>query len=135
MKTNTGCTIYNKYVAAGAEAYQRTVLVAVEWENRKAANVVRSGLLEADAVAVYVPFNLGTNYLKPVAWQALISKTGKWTLQVGDYIVKGLVLSDISSVFTISDLKQAYNDVVRITSVDTFDLGSSRMNHWQIGAK
>ncbi len=49
-------TVYHRAVVAGAESYTREQVVAVFWENRKAANVIKSGLLEADSVSVYVPF-------------------------------------------------------------------------------
>jgi hypothetical protein len=137
VKTNSSVTVYNKYIDAStrSEKYQRTQIAGVEWENRKAANVIQSGLLESDSAAVYIPFKRGSNYLNPSLWLALIGKTGKWTLKSGDVIVKGLVTDEISSNFTISDLKAKYSDVLVITSVDTMDQGSAALHHWQIGAK
>lgn len=141
MRTNTGCTIFNKYVVSGAEHYQRTVLVAVAWENRKASNVLRSGLLAADSAVVYIPFSLGANHLDPHAWAALTTKTGKWTLAVGDVIVKGLVTDEIHDAvvgppaipaFTMTNLKALYDDVVTIKSVDVFDMGSASLQHWKV---
>jgi hypothetical protein len=117
---------------SGAEKYQRTQLSDVAWENRKQANVIASGLLAADSATVYIPFVLGTDYLKPIAWQA--AKTGKWTLQIGDVIVKGTVTDEITGGFTMTNLKAKYDDVVVIKSVDTMDAGSLSMQHWQVGA-
>jgi hypothetical protein len=134
MRTNSAATVYNKYIQSGAEKYHRATISNVAWENRKAANVIRSGLLEADSVNVYIPFAMGADYLKPKAWQALISKTGKWTLQVGDVMVKGIVSDEIGVSFTISDLKAKYDDVVVIHSVDTMDNCSANLQHWQVGA-
>ena len=134
MRTNCSATIYNKYVVAGAEKYQRAVLVAVAWENRKGSNIIRSGLLAADSVVVYVPFSIGTNYVAPRAWQALETKTGYWTLQIDDVMVKGTVTDEISAEFTMTALKAKYDDVVRIKSVDTMDMGSVTMRHFQVGA-
>lgn len=134
MRTNTGCTIYNLYIVSGAECYQRTQLSAVAWQNRKAANVIASGLLAADSATVYIPLALGVSYLKPLTWQALSVKTGYWTLAVGDVIVKGLVTDEITGGFTMTDLKAKYDDVVTIHSVDTMDAGSLSMQHWQVGA-
>jgi hypothetical protein len=134
VNTNTAATLYNAYNVAGTTHYQRTPLVACKWENRKSANVLKSGLLEADSVAVYIPLSIAGNYLKPKAWQALTTKTGKWTLKVGDFLVKGLVLDEISASFTLTALKAKYDDVVKITSVDTMDVGSRSMRHFQCGA-
>ena len=136
MITNADLTIFNKHYdpTSKSEKYQRTQIVGVVWENRKAANVIKSGLISADQVAIYIPFARGANYLQPIAWQALSNKTGKWTLQIGDFVVKGLVNDSITSSFTISDLKAKYNDVLSIKSVDTMDRGSAHMRHWQLGA-
>jgi hypothetical protein len=144
MRTNTGLTIYNKYVVAGAERYQRTAIIAVAWENRKAANVIASGgQISVDSARIFIPFVVGANYLKPISWQALFTKTGKWTLQVGDIVVKGVVTDELhdavvsppAAAFTVTDLKAKYDDVRVISSVDTMDLGSASMQHWQVGAK
>lgn len=137
MKTNCQATLYNKYIvsATRAEAYQRTALGAVYWENRRAVNRIASGGdIKADKVLVMIPFSLGANYLEPVAWQKLTSKAGKWTLQPGDFIVKGAVTDTISSSFTISDLKKKYNDVMSISSVDPMDMGGVRVQHWEVSA-
>jgi hypothetical protein len=133
MITPHDMTVYNAYVSAGSTLYQRTQVTGVKWENRKASNVIKSGLLAADSVVVYVPFERGTNYLKPKAWTVLTSKTGKWTLKEGDYLVRGLVTDEISGGFTITALKAKYDDVVSIKSVDTMDAGSTIMHHWQVG--
>jgi len=137
MKTNCQATLYNKYIvtATRAEAYQRTALGAVYWENRRAVNKIASGGdIKSDKVLVMIPFALGANYLEPVAWQKLLSKVGKWTLQAGDILVRGAVNDTIGSTFTISDLKKKYDDVLSITSVDAMDAGSERVWHWEVSA-
>ena len=136
MRTNSDLTLFNRYLVAGAETYQRTVIADVAWENRKAANVLASGgNLAADSVAVYIPLARGDDYLAPKAWQALVSKTGQWTLQVGDVSVRGTVTDTIGPSFTLTALKAKYDDVLVITSVDTMDSGSPALQHWQLGAK
>ena len=45
------------------------------------------------------------------------------------------VADELSASFTPSDLLAKYDDVLRITSVDTFDMGSLSMRHWKVGAK
>ena len=117
MRTNADLTIYHKSVVAGAESWTRQAVTAVMWENRKAANVLRSGLLEADSVTVYVPFARGDIAVK-----------------AGDVLVKGIVTDTIGPGFTITALKAKYADVVTVRSVDTMDYGSVAMQHWQIGA-
>lgn len=128
MRTNTDCTVYNKYLVGRVETWQRVQVQSVQWEQRHA----RQGNQDNDFTSVYVPFERGDNYLKPRVWQALSSKTGKWTLQIGDVIVKGLVSDNLSGMFTLSDLKRTYDDVLVIASVDTRDYGSTSMQHWEI---
>ena len=137
MKTNAQATIYNKAIdpATRSEVYFRTVLSEVYWENRRAVNKLSSGGdLAADKVLVLIPMALGENHLAPLAWQALEDKSGKWTLQTGDLIVRGVVLEEITGEFTVSDLKRKYDDVLAIKSVDRMDTGSARVRHWQVGA-
>ena len=119
MRTNCDLTIYCKSVdpATRTEVWTAYQVEQVLWEEHKAANVLRSGLLEADSVAVYIPFARELPDLKP-----------------GDVLVKGLVMDAIGSGFTISDLKRKYPHVVTVRSVDTFDYGSQHLWHTQIGA-
>ena len=115
MRTNTAVTLYRKSVVNRAESWSRTVIDAVFWDAKKAANVHRSGLLAADSVALYIPFNeLG---IAP---------------SVGDIIVRGEVTTDISSTFTAKTLKEDYDAFV-VKSVDRKDYGSASMHHWQVG--
>ena len=149
MINNTTMTIFNK--VSGTETYQRTVIPGdVQWENRKAANGMRTGALASNTARVFIPMSFGSDYLKPRAWQALVTSTGKWTLQEGDVIVKGTVADEIHAAvpgsagpplvpavpaFTLSNLKAKYDDVLVVTSCDTFDMGSLALRHWEIGAK
>jgi hypothetical protein len=134
-------TLYNK--VSGTETYQRTVISEVEWENRKAVNGTKQGKLADNTARVFVWFAKSeyANYLKPKIWQALTTKTGKWTLSECDVIVKGTVTDEIhpatpsAAAFTLTNLKAKYDDVLVITSVDTNDLGSFVMRHFEVGAK
>jgi hypothetical protein len=137
MRNNADLTIYNKYIdpATRTEAWQRTQIRGVLWENRKASNVLASGgNMAANQANIYVPFMRGAEYLPYTEWLQLSSKTGYWTFQDGDFVVRGLVNDAISGSFTISDLKAKYRDVLSIRSVETMDMGSYGMCHWQIGA-
>ena len=136
MVTNASITIYNRYLVSGVETYQRTQVLDVYWSNGKARNTLASGgNIASDQASIYIPYARGAMYADPKVWLALIVKTGKWTLQTGDYVVKGLVTDEISSGFTISALKAKYDYVLQISSVDPMLAGSQSIRHWQIGAK
>lgn len=147
MITNTPMTLYN---IISDTTYQRTVLSAVKWEGRKASNGMRTGLLASNVARVFISMIGADNYLKPLAWKALVSKAGFWTLNEGDMIVKGIVTDEIHPLipaivgppavsavpaFTVANLKAKYDDVLQITSVDTFDAGSLALRHFEVGAK
>lgn len=154
---NCSLTVYNAYTDAATRStvYRRTQIKNAQstncanWNDTKGANASRIGLQAADQTLITLPMEVGTNYLTPRAWQALVSKTGKWTLQVGDYIVKGLISDEIHDLipavtgpppvpavpaFTVTMLKAKYDNVLQITSVDTLDRGRPAVRHWKVGA-
>ena len=134
MRTNADITIYNKYTASHTDAWRRSVVYGVFWENTKASNVrATGGEMYANQATVYLPFSNGSKYLAPTAWTS--AKTGKFTLKPGDVIVKGVVTDEISGSFTMTDLRAKYDNVLTISSVDTKDFGTYAMQHWQIGAR
>jgi len=147
MITNTPMTIYNKI--AGTETYQRTVIPGnVQWDGRKGANGLRTGTLASNSARVIIPMSLAKNYMRPKAWQALTTKTGKWTIQEKDIIVMGTVTDEIRAAvpysagppvveavaaFTVSSLKNKYDYVLEVTSVDPYYGGA--LSHFEVGAK
>jgi hypothetical protein len=129
-------TIYNAYKSAGSLVYQRTQIIADMWSNRKAVNIIQSGgNIEADAATVIISSQRvdNENYVNATAWVALASKTGKWTLQNGDFVVRGHVTDEITGAFTATSLKAKYEEVLKITSVDIRNLGD--VKHWKVGLK
>jgi hypothetical protein len=136
-RTNANVTVYNKYkdAALHTEKYQRAQLQGVYWEDRQKIRQTKGGMIDANTATIIIPFvAAGTAYLAPVTWQALVTKTGKMTLQEGDIIVRGLVTDEIGSSFTPSALKAKYDEVLTITSVEKFDTGAARLYYWAIGA-
>ncbi len=119
MITKDDCTLFSRWIdpVTRVEKFTRIQIRGVMWADRKAANVIKSGLLEADSVAIYIPFARGPLTIKP-----------------GDVLVKGLVIDEITSIFTMTDLREKYAKVVTIRSVDENDDGSPNMRHWRIGA-
>jgi hypothetical protein len=112
MITPHNMTIYKKSIVGGLESWASTQVTGVLWEQRKAANVLRSGLLAADSAAIYIPLARGDIGAK-----------------VGDVAVKGLVTDAITPSFTMSALKAKYPNNITIKSVDTLDFGSAFMQH------
>lgn len=135
VRTNADITIYNHYVTSGAEAYAMSQIAGVAWENRKASNTLAvGGRIKADQATIYIPMARDANYKDPQDWQDLADKTGYWTIQPGDLIVRGIIPDEISASLTPSDLKRTYNDVLVISSVDKMDNGSRALQHWKVSA-
>lgn len=134
---NSDITIYNKYIDAAtrSEKYQRAEVYDVVWQATKAVSGSKSGLLASNIATIFIPFSSGDGFLNPREWQSQSNKSGLWTLQEGDVIVRGIVTDEITTGFTMTNLRVKYYDVVAITSVDAMDQGSAYMRHWQVGAK
>jgi hypothetical protein len=118
MNPNADITAYLKDVnpVTRDEVYVRVQVRCVTWEERKAANVIKSGLMEADRVTVYIPLDRAIN------------------LKAGDVLVRGLVTDEISAGFTPTALLKKYPDHATVRSVDKMDRGSLALRHWEIGA-
>lgn len=133
MIPNGHITIYNRYFESRLEKYQRTVIRDVVWQATKAVSGRSTGVLASNVATVFIPMARGADYLKPKAWQ--LARSGKWTLQEGDVIVRGEATDEITTEYTITSLRAEYEDVVTITSVDAMDQGSANVQHWQVGCK
>jgi hypothetical protein len=110
-------------------------LSGVFWNAIKGAVVRRTGVNSADSLQLIIPIGVQASraaYKPPKEWAALTDKTGAWTLQPGDVVVKG-ALDDVEIVRSTKEL-QAYDDVLTITSVDTKDVGGA-MAHWEVSGK
>lgn len=131
---NSHITVYNKYIdtTTRAEKYQRTVINNVVWQSQKAITRAQEQVA-ANSALVMIPFALGADYLKPKAWQA--ARSGKWTLQEGDVIVRGVVAQEITTEYTLTALRAVYDDVVMIVSVDAMDQGTPNVQHWEVGCR
>jgi len=117
MRTNTDLTWYSRSIVSRNEVWTREVIHDVFWEEKKAANVIKSGLLEADSVSIYIPLSSGSH-----------------DIAIGDMLVKGIVTDEVTGGFTMADLNAAYDSVVEVHSVDVKDFGSIALRHTQLGA-
>jgi hypothetical protein len=130
---NCDITIFNKYISARVEVWRRSIIRNVGWQATKAVSGTKAGYLASNVATVFIPFAGNTDkYAPPKYWQYDLDG---WTLQEGDVIVRGEVPEDITSTFSITDLRAKYDDVVTITSVDSMDFGSLNVRHWEVGCK
>ncbi len=143
--------------------YIRTYLVGVNLDLTKAINVIKSGLENANTGTLVVPDSVESEekqFLRPKEYKRAkvfnpltVSDVNKsevntmnkikvlslenseevWTLQPGDIIVSGLIDYVIKNENTIKKLRDEYDDVYEIVSVDTKLKGG--LPHWEVGLK
>ena len=128
-------------------SYNITVLDGVFLDRSEAKNIEKSGLKDADSATLFIPFSVtatdGTTgaaktYIGPKAYRALTDPSGYWTLEDGGvnsgadcFFIKGEVVSTAG----YRQIRETYDDVYNVTTVDTRDFGSEDMQHWQVGAR
>lgn len=120
-----------------------TILRGVMLQASKGVNVRESGLEGADAVNLYIPFNVEAvdgmtgkpkTYAGPQAFFNAADKSGLWTLSVSGnggttFFVKGEFVTDNETVAL------AHDDCYNLTKVDMKDFGSPDMQHFECGGK
>lgn len=127
-------TVYNRVYdkEQGRDVYFKTVFYKVHFEERKGANIIKSGLEQSDSIlAVVLCSSTDKVYLSSKEFEKVTGKKDVFTFQSGDIIVKGDIDDEISS---LKEFGQKY-EYYTITSVDFYGFGTMKMRHWEIGAK
>lgn len=139
-------TIFNTWEDNDLEQhYNLTILRGVLLDISKGANIAKSGLSDADAATLYIPFNVHAesttgdirSFAEPKAFYSAADKTALWTLDSGGqsnststYFVKG----DVTDAMTFAKLSETYDYAFDVTTVDVHDFGGD-MAHWQVGGR
>jgi len=131
-------TIFNKKYDETTRDYKyvRTYLIGVNLDLSKAANVIKSGLENANIGTLIIPEDVDSDnkiFTKPKEYKKAEDINTLWTLQPGDIIVAGIIDYMINENNTITNLKNVYDDVYEIVSVDTKLKGG--LPHWEVGLK
>lgn len=141
-------TVYNTYTVSDKETLKDTyanyitILRGVLLDATKGSNVKATGMTGADAVDLYIPFNVESidgitgepkEYIGPVDfWRNEDFRGGKWTLSDSGntFFIKGEVVEpERDREF----LEAAYDNVYEVTKIDEKDFGGLR--HWEVGGK
>ena len=119
--------------------YNAVVLNGVFLDLNKRSNIQKSGLADADAATLYIPFSVQANkqYVTPKEYANKTDKTRFWTLFDGGdesgaecYFVKG-----IADAVSYREARETYDYCYHVTSVDLRDFGRASMQHWQVGGR
>ena len=132
MTTNTCLSVFNKCTDSEKNVvFKKYEIENVFWDDSKGVNL-NLGHENADDVNVFIPKsqNNMSGYIEPKFY---IGLNDTWTLNNGDFIVKGQTFEN--EVSNIKELKEKYNDVFTITLVDDKDFGSKNMHHFEIRGK
>jgi len=119
MYTNTDITLY----LYSNGAYKRKCIDKAFWDERKASNVLKSGMSNADSVKIFIPYTEDIEFTP-----------------AKDIIAYGIVKYEINteSEKTIAESKkhlQSNYNVVTISSCDKKLYGSKRMWHYELSCK
>ena len=132
MTTNTSMSVYNKYTDEEKNViFKKHLIDNVFWDDSKGINR-NLGYENADDVNVFIPKSQNdmSGYVEPKKYKGL---SNTWTLENGDFIVKGNTSE--SEVLSIKELVQKYDNVFTISLVDDKDFGSENMHHFEIRGK
>lgn len=132
MTTNTSMSVYNKYTDEEKNVvFKKHLIDNVFWDDSEGINR-NLGYENADDVNVFIPKSQNdmSGYVKPKKYKGL---SNTWTLENGDFIVKGN--TNESEVLSIRELVQKYDNVFTISLVDDKDFGSENMHHFEIRGK
>lgn len=93
MITNADITIYNKKYSpeTRSDTWHGTFLQGVHFYHENKVQPSSSGLENADLYKIRIPQDVGADkkYVPQAEYQATEDVTGLWTVQKGDYIVRG----------------------------------------------
>lgn len=142
-------TVYNSHEDLDSleNVYNVTVLEGVFLDISKGANVMQSGLENADSARLFIPFSIeaingktgqAQTYVEPKEYERLEDKSAAWTIRAGGsssskdcFFVKGKVISEEG----FQEINAKYDYVFRVSSVDLRDFGSEAMQHWEVSGK
>jgi hypothetical protein len=127
--------------------YNITVLKGVFLDRSHARNIEKSGLRDADSATLFIPFSvdatdgvsgLTKQYIGPKAYRDLADPSDYWTLEAGGnssgvdcFFIKGEVVTKAGYRY----IRENYDNVYDVTTVDERDFGSTDMQHWQVGGR
>lgn len=142
-------TVYNAHENMDTlkNEYNITVLEGVFLDISKGANVMKSGLANADSATLFIPFGIHAvngvtgreqTYIEPKEYERASDKSPYWTIREGGtssnkdcFFVKGRVIADMD----FQEINAYYDNVYRVSSVDLRDFGSPEMQHWEVSGR
>lgn len=116
MITESNITLYSKGfdISTRLDTWKRFEIYDVHWEEVQGANIIKSGLSNADKVRVFIPIkSLDENIPR---------------IKPDDYIVKEIIVDEITST---SELEKKYETAVKVKTAD-YRLDSINKDLWHV---
>ena len=126
MTTNTNMSIFNKHTDSFTKkvTFKKHVIDKVFWVDTKKVKQ-NDGYDKDNSVAIYIPKDVNdlSEYIKAKNYNGI-----GWTIQDGDFIIKGNVTE--TEVSGIKELSQYETFIIK--SFSDKDYGSKNMHHFEI---
>ena len=132
MTTNTSMSVFNKCTDSEKNVvFKKHEIENAFWDDSKGVNI-NLGYDNADDVNVFIPKSKNNmiGYVPPKQYKGIANT---WTLENGDFIVKGKI--DETEVLSFKELSSKYDNVFKITLIDDKDFGSKNMHHFEVRGK
>ena len=132
MLTNANCTVYNSRVdrTTRMDVWAKFYVYGVFWDSSAHTKQGDKGDVRSSACQILVPESSAAAYQSPKAYAS--DPSGAYTFCPGAIIVRGIILEDIGTDFTVVDLQRKYDDVYTITAVKDCRYGSPGMRHFEL---
>lgn len=128
---NHDVTIFNKWYdkETRTDKYIRTIFNNIHVEVQSSQQTKDKGVSADGNMFANIPFTV-IGYINPKDYQELLESDlkGRWTLQTGDIIVKGIIENDIDSPKYLNHLDNCFT----IKSVETIDYSVTCLNHFEV---
>lgn len=127
MRPTETITLINHYNEKHEDKYQLTTIKGVYWHGSVAASLSDSGFKAANSFTVRIPKkSVSATYIPASEWSA--DNHDGWTLQEGDYIVKG----EVSDITSPSDLRDSGQQMIAIKGYTENPISFSGLAHWKV---
>jgi hypothetical protein len=130
--TDQKLTLYNGYVntTTRTQDYHKTILDWVYWRKTEERSKFEFGADVSDSTEIFIPYTItGGSLVKPRVFRGLSDKTGYFTFDKEDIVVRDEVSDDL----TFSELQDEYgSEFVTITSIETVDYGDDWAKYWKL---
>jgi hypothetical protein len=124
-------TVFNKV----ENNYIPTVLKGVLYDAKKAHRESTNGNENSSSIQIIIPKNVKVKdykkYVSPMSFDNESNKTTIWTVSQSDFIMKG-ELTEQLEIIKYSEIKESYENVVKVNSVRDVDFGDNSLHHFNV---